>query len=67
MVFRLGIPETRENLTNDERIELVLDLTRRLELLDDLMKRARERRLATDTGACLTEAAQAELAVPSWV
>jgi len=67
MALALGISKNRENLTHDERIELILDLTRRIELLDDLMERARERRMATDAGACLTEAARAELDMLSWV
>ncbi len=65
MALALGIPDKkRDELTNDERIELITDLTRRIELLDDLMKLARERRLA-DTGACLTESAGAEFEVLS--
>jgi hypothetical protein len=34
--------------SSDTRIELILDLTRRIELLEKLMQRARERRLTTD-------------------
>jgi hypothetical protein len=40
------IPEKKTNMTTDERIELVLDLTRRLDLLNDLLKNARVRRSA---------------------
>lgn len=55
------IPEIKENLTIEERIELVLDLTRRVELLDDLLRAARARRCPTDTEVSLAEANQAEL------
>ena len=61
MASAIGTHE-KKNLTHDERIELILDLTRRIELLDDLLKRARERRMVADAAACLTEAALAELA-----
>jgi len=33
------ILEIKANLTIDERVELILDLTRRLELLDELLSR----------------------------
>jgi hypothetical protein len=55
------IPEIRANLTIEQRIELVLDLTRRVELLDDLLRAARTRRCATDTEVSLAEVNQAEL------
>ena len=37
------VPETRQNLTTEQRVELILDLTRRLDLLEDLLKSAREK------------------------
>ena len=52
------IPEIKPNLTTEQRIELVLDLTRRLELLDDLLRAARARRRATDTEVSLAEVDQ---------
>ena len=55
------IPEIKANLTIEQRTELVLDLTRRVELLDDLLRAARARRCATDTEASLAEVNQAEL------
>ncbi len=55
------IPEIKANLTIEQRIELVLDLTHRVELLDDLLRAARARRCATDTEASLAEVNQAEL------
>lgn len=55
------IPEIKANLTIEQRIELVLDLTRRVELLDDLLRAARARRCATDTEVSLAEVNQAEL------
>jgi hypothetical protein len=36
------VPVTTENLTIPERVELILDLTRRVELLDELLRTARE-------------------------
>jgi hypothetical protein len=32
------VPEIKKNRTIDQRIDLVLDLTRRLELLDELLR-----------------------------
>jgi hypothetical protein len=55
------IPEITRNLTVEQRIELVLDLTRRVDLLDDLLRAARARRCATDTELGLAEVNQAEL------
>ena len=57
------IPEIRENATTDQRVELILDLTRRLELLDDLLSNARAKRCARDTEVSLTELCYAEIAV----
>jgi hypothetical protein len=54
-------PEIRSDLTVEERIELVLYLTCRLELLDDLLRNARARRWVADSGAGQTKANQAEL------
>ena len=55
------IPEIKANLTIEQLIELVLDLTRRVELLDDLLRAARTRRCATDTEVSLAEVDQAEI------
>ena len=55
------IPEIKPNLTTEQRIELVLDLTRRVELLDDLLRAAKARRCATDTEVSLAEVDQAEI------
>ena len=55
------IPEIKANLTIEQRTELVLDLTRRVELLDDLLRAARARRSPTDTEVSLAEVNQAEL------
>lgn len=54
------IPEIRTNLTIEQRIELVLDLTRRVELLDDLLSAAREKRRLTDTAVSLVDMEQDE-------
>jgi len=56
-------PEIRDNATIDQRVELILDLTRRLELLDDLLRTARAKRCARDTEISLTEMCYAEIAV----
>jgi len=42
------IPEIKANLTIDQRVELILDLTRRLKLLDELLSNARARRCERD-------------------
>ena len=55
------IPGIMRNLTVEQRIELVLDLTRRVDLLDDLLRAAQARRCATDTELGLAEVNQAEL------
>jgi hypothetical protein len=55
------IPENEANLTIEQRIELVLDLTRRVEMLDDLLSAARERRCATDTEVSVAEVDRAEI------
>lgn len=55
------IPEIKANLTIKQRIELVLDLTHRVELLDDLLRAARARRCPTDTEVNLAEVNQDEL------
>lgn len=55
------VPEIKKNRTVDQRIDLVLDLTRRLELLDELLRNARARRCATDAEVSAAEANQAEL------
>lgn len=56
-------PEIRDNATIDQRVELILDLTRRLELLDELLSTARARRSARDTEISLTEMFYGEIAV----
>jgi len=53
--------EIRENLTTEQRIELVLDLDRRVKLLEDLLSAAREKRRASEAAVCLVEAERAEL------
>ena len=55
------IPEIKAKLTIEQHVELVLDLTRRVELLDDLLRAARIRRRATDTEVSLAEVDQAEI------
>jgi hypothetical protein len=52
---QLGIPRVPEKLNNDERIELILDLSRRLRLLDELLQSARLRREHSEPGACIVE------------
>lgn len=52
---------TGTDSTIKKRIELILDLTRRLELLDDLLNNARAKRCATDTRVSLADVDQAEL------
>ncbi len=37
------VPEIKQNLTTEQRLELILDLTRRMDLLEDLLKSAREK------------------------
>jgi len=56
-------PEIRDNATTDQRVELILDLNRRLALLDDLLSNARARRCARDTETSLTEMCYAEIVV----
>lgn len=53
--------EREEHLTIDRRIELILDLTRRPDLLDDLLCTARARRCARDTEIRLIEAEQVDI------
>ena len=55
------IPEIRDNATVDQRVELILDLTRRLELLDELLSAARAKRCSSDTEISLTEMCYAEI------
>jgi hypothetical protein len=50
MAAELVTAEIGTNSTHEKRIELVLDLTRRLELLDDLLRTSRARRCSTETG-----------------
>ena len=37
------VPEIKQNLTTEQRMELILDLTRRMDLFEDLLKSAREK------------------------
>ena len=53
--------EMDSKLTIKERVDLILDLTRRLELLDDLLQNARTRRGATDKQVDPAEVERAEL------
>ena len=57
--LRFGIELTGE-ITTQQRIELILDLTRRLGLLNDLLRTARARREAIDAEAVLYPMEQAE-------
>jgi hypothetical protein len=60
MAAELTIPDAVKGSSIEQRVELVFDLTRRMELLDDLLRIARERRNATDTEGCLAEMEQSE-------
>jgi hypothetical protein len=53
------IPEIVTNLSSEKQIELVLYLTRRVDLLDDLLNSVRVRRLVVDADI-LAEMAQVE-------
>jgi hypothetical protein len=53
MALQLGVPEIRDDLSNDEKVELILDLTRRLELLEELMQAAKHRREQPANDACM--------------
>ena len=55
------IPEIKANPTIEQRIELVLHLTHRLELLDDLLRNARAKRCATDRVVSVAEVDQSEI------
>ena len=55
------IPEIKKNLSIEERIELVLDLARRVELLDDLLRSAREKRGMGEAEVGLSVVDQSEL------
>lgn len=57
------LPEIRDDATIERRIELILDLTRRLELLDGLLRTARAKRSARDSQFRLTELDCVEIAV----
>jgi hypothetical protein len=52
--------ELAREITPQQRIELIIDLTRRLGLLNDLLRTARMRREATDLEAVLTQMNRAE-------
>ena len=54
-------PEVNSNLTIEQRMELVLNLTRRVELLDDLLRSARARRCEIDAEYRLAEVEQTEV------
>jgi len=54
-------PKIRDNATMDQRVELILDLTRRLELLDDLLRTARAKRCAREKEIIRTEICHAEI------
>jgi hypothetical protein len=53
------IPEIVTNLSSEKQIELILYLTRRVDLLDDLLNSVRVRRLVVDADI-LAEMAQVE-------
>lgn len=61
MALRSLIPEMKAFPTIEERIELVLDLTRRMELLDCLLANARAKRRATDAEMSVVEMNRAEI------
>ena len=44
------VPEIKQNLTTEQRLDLILDLTRRVDLLEDLLKTAREKWHLSDDG-----------------
>jgi hypothetical protein len=54
----IGIPAVPKNMSNDERIELILDLSRRLRLLDELLQGARSRREHSDAASRIAEPCQ---------
>ncbi len=54
------VPEIKKDLNIEQRIELVLDLTCRVELLDELLRAAREKRRVTDTAVSLVDMEQDE-------
>lgn len=54
-------PEVNSTLTIEQRMELVLNLTRRVELLDDLLRSARARRCEIDAEYRLAEVEQTEV------
>lgn len=61
MATEFVTPQLGANLTLEKRIELVLDLTCRLELLDDLLSAARARRCTNETEVSFAGMEQAAL------
>ena len=61
MAAQPGVPKISTNLTNEQRVELLLDLARRVELLDALLSTVGTRRRATDTELCLADLDLADL------
>ena len=55
---QLGVPRIPEDLSDDERLELILDLNRRLRLLEELLQGARSRRENAAVGACIVGCCQ---------
>ena len=43
-------PEINKNLSTEQRVDLILDLTRRLDLLEDLLQSAREKWHVAENG-----------------
>jgi hypothetical protein len=52
MTAKPVVPEISPDLTIEQRIELRLDLMRRVKLLDDLLRTAQAKRCATDSFVC---------------
>jgi len=63
MELPIEMPEIQKNASYKERIELICDLTRRIELLEDLMKAARERRVAREALAGFANASLGDVNV----
>ncbi|HMJ20349.1 MAG TPA: hypothetical protein VK513_00530 [Terriglobales bacterium] len=61
MAAQPGVPKISTNLTNEQRVELLLDLARRVELLDALLSMVGTRRRATDTELCMADLDLADL------
>ena len=67
MELKIEIADVAANSTDESRIQLGLDLTRRLRLLDELMRRARERRMARTDGTRSKERTRTEIDTLGWL